>query len=966
MKHYIYLAISALLMLTNTATAAERVLEIVEQQDSSLQALAERARRFGEVIPQEKVYVHMDNTCYFLGDTIWYKAYTRQTNNGKPSTVSRLLYVELLNQDGYLVERQIVDVKDGEGCGQFVLGDTAMYAGYYELRAYTRWQLNWGEYQHWHKPRSEWWFFNDTMAREFFRDYEKLYSRVFAVYDRPAKAGYYAKDMTLRPLLRYYSSVTDPAEPRLTLYPEGGHLVAGVPCRVAFEAAMSNGEVLEGNLTIEGTDIAAETVNRGRGVFTIVAKEGKDYKAILTTEDGKNVKVKLPRAEADGVALGVVHDATNWLISLHPKGTAATQPLGVTIMHEGVTEHTAFINAGDTAYYISLKYDSLAMGVHQVTVFDADGRIYADRLFFVNNSNIAAPMVKVEGQKEQYSPFEQATLDVYAEAGDTTTTISIAVRDGIFDDDTYDNGNIQTEMLLASEIRGFVPNPQWYFAANDEEHRHALDLLMMTQGWRRFNWRDMAVQGMFELVHPAEHRQVLTGAVHNYDAVQRENKLQELVNMTHYSFMGLYENLPTISMQINAQFDDIANEKGLPNSDGSRRKRQKAHDHTARMDSIPNLDANMKARMAMDGDKLKHEVLVHAEFISPQGNQSVVGEVPTEEGRFTIQLPRFYDACLFHIGAADTTKWSKRKKRKLQNHQYIWVLPEEDYPDYYIRLSFPYPRFVKPYDFYHMAKPTLASYESDILSADSTAPASQLRTELSQRSRLGGTLPQVNVNSRSRGKRNFKYARPVMKLDAYDAFNAVCDAGLIDGWYGGRSTFSYALMRWLVSDMGIYEYGVPSEIGYNVMPDIRMDRVSKEMPDSEINRYDFLHNLKYVELFTDYSPRLEGSNRYMGTNYPEFTVSFSTFADHSRRNSYRDRFIYLQGINPPAEFYSPDYSRIKPDTPPTDYRRTLYWNPSLRLDANGHARVQFYTGTRPATIAVDAQGQTANGTLLHN
>ena len=128
---------------------------------------------------QEKVYVHTDNMCYFVGDTLWYKAYVVRADDLKFTDMSRLLYVELLSPDGLLVERQTVVVSDkGLSCGGFALPDS-LYGGYYELRAYTRWQLNWGITEHPHNKVSEQWFFNKRMAKEFYRDYEKLYSRVF-------------------------------------------------------------------------------------------------------------------------------------------------------------------------------------------------------------------------------------------------------------------------------------------------------------------------------------------------------------------------------------------------------------------------------------------------------------------------------------------------------------------------------------------------------------------------------------------------------------------------------------------------------------------------------------------------------------------------------------------------------------------------------------------------------------------
>ena len=157
------------------------------------------------MLPQEKVYVHLDNTCYFVGDTIWYKGYVTRSDKGTLTDMSKILYVELLTPDGFLVERQQLEMPNGTANGAFVLTDS-LYAGYYELRAYTRWMLNFGQYEHPHAQWSEDAFYNKEMAKDFFRDYEKLYSRVFPVYDKPKEPGLYTKDMTLRPLRRYFKA----------------------------------------------------------------------------------------------------------------------------------------------------------------------------------------------------------------------------------------------------------------------------------------------------------------------------------------------------------------------------------------------------------------------------------------------------------------------------------------------------------------------------------------------------------------------------------------------------------------------------------------------------------------------------------------------------------------------------------------------------------------------------------------
>ena len=104
---------------------------------SSLEGWKEHLELFGRNIPQEEVFVHMDNTCYFAGDTLYFKAYVRRSDTGKLTNLSKLLYAELWNQEGYMLERRLVKLKDGQGTGSFILGDS-LYGGFYELRAYTR------------------------------------------------------------------------------------------------------------------------------------------------------------------------------------------------------------------------------------------------------------------------------------------------------------------------------------------------------------------------------------------------------------------------------------------------------------------------------------------------------------------------------------------------------------------------------------------------------------------------------------------------------------------------------------------------------------------------------------------------------------------------------------------------------------------------------------------------------------
>ena len=254
---------------------------------SSLEGWKEHLDLFGKNIPQEEVFVHMDNTCYFAGDTLYFKAYVRRSDTGKLTNLSQLLYAELWNQEGYMLSRHLVKLKDGQGTGSFVLGDS-LYGGFYELRAYTRWQLNWGEFQHPHTWPAEQWFFNKKMAKEFYRDYEKLYSRIFPLYDKPSAPGVYNHDMTERPHMRYFRTDVKKAPPVVSLYPEGGVIVEGTKARVAFEANEADGEHLSGTMRLYGRGgrliEERRTENRGRGTREFDYEPGVTYSTVFTTD----------------------------------------------------------------------------------------------------------------------------------------------------------------------------------------------------------------------------------------------------------------------------------------------------------------------------------------------------------------------------------------------------------------------------------------------------------------------------------------------------------------------------------------------------------------------------------------------------------------------------------------------------------------------------------------------------------
>lgn len=938
------------------------LLPILRAQNASapttLEGWADRLSRFGKQLPQEQVFVHMDNTCYFLGDTIYYKAYVRRSDSGTPSQISGVLYAELLNQDGYLVERQQLEMKGGQAFGSFVLQDT-LYGGYYELRAYTRWQLNWGITEHPHNIISEQWFFGKRMADDYYRDYEKLYSRVFPVFDKPKEPGDFFHEMTLRPLQRQSKVDETSPKPRLQLFPEGGNLVAGVPNRVAFEVTSNEGLHLEGTVTL--TDASGKTIaeapveQRGRGSFTFTPQSGKTYSATFTGKKGER-KEHLPSAEKDGCAVQVLNDAGTWKVELHAVGSAATEPLGMTVMHDGVMLDFQPIPEGTET--IALNDEKLRTGVCQITIFNNVGRVYADRLFFCRKDDTKSAHLRFSGLS--HNPIEPfAPVNLTVDDGKPGAVVSVSVCDATHSEYLYDNGNILTEMLLSSQIRGFVENPAYFFEKDDEEHNRALDLLLMIQGWRRYDWHTMTTPGAFELNHAAERTPLLTGEVAKYEALEQESNYAdnfEAVNagedaINKVSVTG--EEKTDLTMDTNPKEAEDA---------GSVTAARENKETTGRDIPVRNSQIDRHSREARN---LGHEVLVLARFSQPGAEQRFDGEMMTERQKFRIESPRYYGKYFFNLASSDSTKW--KGKRPV-----IWGIPSTDrndrlnYPEYYVRLRPYYPRFVKPYDWYqcHLAEAPKGSV---------IAPE-----WLMDDSRM---LGEVTVSIKRGRLRKFDPTKPAYVIDAYQAFNDVCDAGFCPGVYYGYNRFVRDISRTYIGDMNhSRDYDLDMRLDGKHLSNqsgVTQDRTHiggaapDAMPVENFNissgnreKYNLLKNLGKVYIYTDYSPRREGNSLYDGEDIPTVTVDLHLIDEAgSHRTTSRDRRYILPGFAVAEEFYQPDYSnKPLPDT--KDYRRTLYWNPNLMLDATGHAEIHFYGNGKQTHLTVTAEGMANDGTLI--
>lgn len=764
-------------------------------------------------------------------------------------------------------------------------------------------------------------FYNKQMAKDFFRDYDKLYSRVFPVFDHPKEAWRYAKDMTLRPMRRYYKARKGKPEIDLRFYPEGGHLIEGTDGHVAFEINDEEGKHLEAELSIidsDGKEVArTRTLNRGRGVFTLTdMKPGDSYKARLHHQD-HDYEVKLPEVEKEGYALHVERKDSVLRVIVEGR-TESKEELGIQIQCNGVSKAFRKLSPADTRKdTVDIFWASLPTGVNQITVFNGEGRIYADRLFFVNHHDYDQPLITVEGIKQEYAPFEPIELRMKL-LRHHDADVSLAIRDHATDETTYDNGTMLTEMLLASEIKGFVENPGWYFEADDSLRRHALDLLMMVQGWRRHDWRMMAGLEHTPFEFLPEKIQTLSGSVH---------QTYSLLEETDY---GDYVYIPLIA-------DTTPIYTTAPDYHKQSIMEKKVVDPAlAKVLTLQDLYGPFIKKM-------EKEVNVSASFIQDRDIVDVFQT--TQKGKFYMPSAVVNDRYILFLSASDSTK-SEKYRRRIKRKGFM---DEQAYPEFYVKLDPFFPVFPKPYGYYQDA-----TFEEKIPLQD-TSDADAF---------TGRELNTVTVRSKRGGLRKLDPSKPALVVDAYEAFNLAADYGLNGGMHDWR-TFSRQVATAFFGDMGMDRHFYLQERYDGKVLDFkpehrRESEAGASMSNVQMGKYRRLRHLNKLYIYTDYVPREQGSWKYSQTHQPDVVIDYRLLPNDGVRPSYRDRRYAAKGFSLGTEFYSPDYSK-KPLPDAKDYRRTLYWPPKVKFDDKGEAVIRLYNNSKKTVIAVEAEGITPDG-----
>ncbi len=531
------------------ALAAIALTGFVNAQDGPIDKIIAALDDWRAKLPQEKVYLHTDRAYYSYGDTIYFKGYLTTGSKHNLSGISGALYVDLVNEKDIVEKTLKLPVLAGMAKGSFVL-DGKTTDGNYRLRAYTDWMRNAGSdyfYDHTFavlKPdgvysRIDYKFANDKNKPllQAVINFTSADGKPMANADvkcevripgdktpviRRGKTDAQGNVLIDLPesksnatgryivatigdektgVVKIFSVTTQAAQPDVQFFPEGGELVYGINCRLGFKAAGANGKGIDIKGTIidnAGQDVGSfASTHAGMGSFFLMPEAGKTYSAKVSLPDGSAMVVPLSKPVESGYVLSVFDTPGRDSILVRVYASAGLIQAAPMVALIGQTGGEVFygsqfkVSRPMTSIWVPKK--PFPSGVAQFTLFNDKSEPLNERVAFISNSD--SLKLAINTSKAQFKTREGVDLQLQALDADGKPTIGgfsvSVVNESKSPVLPLDESTIFTNILLASDLKGYIEQPNYYFSGDQATTAKDLDNLMLTQGYRRFVWKDL-------------------------------------------------------------------------------------------------------------------------------------------------------------------------------------------------------------------------------------------------------------------------------------------------------------------------------------------------------------------------------------------------------------------------------------------------------------------------------------------
>ncbi len=962
----------------------------VHADEKSLDTLVLKSIIASRALPQERVYLHFDNSGYYLGETMWFKAYCVGGNGTTHATPkSKVLYIELCAPEGYVIETKKFKL-DEKGCchGEFDL-KPSLLSGYYEVRAYTRYMLNWGD--------------------------DAVFSRVFPVYDKVNGDNYDFRNILDRKrgfLYRGKWVTQESKEPTLAFYPEGGHLVAGIETKVAFELRDKSGKPMNDTITILADKeplLTTVATHNGKGYFMLTPQADAKYRAEVICEKKKH-KFELPAIENGGATIAVKHDGDS--IRFAVTSNLPAQTTGFVILNR----NQAYIYKKNITA-LAMHRDKLREGVNRCLLLTADGTPLCERMFFVKHSvpqqgDIVPVKLKAEinglkaEEKTFYKPYRKLTVKISSEDGSPLPkdgSYSVAVTGEENSILTSYSSNIYTQMLLASELKGYIPDASQYFADDSESTRNNLDLLMLTHGWTAYDWSMLAgTDSTFSIKHPIEKGIQVKGYFMKKEKVKKLGKMGTFkvtplkdVNVrfdicyedsviSNYDFVTGYEGKFTLEIEdfygkkyasltpelTGKQIQDTLFKFSLDKyfspkfrlfdywqrNAGSSIEQKKATATATLLDKTNELEAvDVTSKKYKGRATLPPKSEIRLDFMDEWEYAQDVSYVYTPQDNW--MMSKVGDLNDIYEDGANFPDIS----RKTFCEQYVLTSGNAYVSDYYDTVAVS--TTADKWRAYGWEGPRVSAYEN-VLSAYEVLQSAFWRHNYNWAYWVKMIVPQGEYSSEKvpledkeyiKGKDPIKmmnFKEIVIRSDepTLQQFNNERWNSQRIGYLNKREFRSFYfgfLLRSSITPQDDKEIdGYPGHIIFRNQMARRVPHLKMylQYSDEQISFKMYPKHPNYVACFI---PNKEEDKVTQGI-IPELAVKTTC------------RYTRVQGYSESKKFYSPNYSRNKPDENTKDYRRTLQWIPNAEVGNDGCITIELHNNSKESVLLPHVAGMNKN------
>lgn len=515
-----------------------------------------------ERIPKEKLYLHLDKPFYGAGEKIWFKGYLVNATTHQDNSQSNFIITELINRSDSIVERKKIR-RDSLGFHNAFTLPATLPAGDYYLRGYSNWMLNEDPDFFFSRNIKIGNSIDNTIVSSIEYQQEddthytakiKFTSNVQAVFENTTIKYLYLENGKIKnkgkkktdengwisislpdlksPAARRIEVEFD--DPQYTykrtfhlpvftndfdvkFFPEGGALLSIPHQNVAFKAQGADGfsKEVEGFLFNSKGDTLTNfrSEHNGMGIFTMNPVDNETYYVTVRTNDSITKRFDLPAIEPKGISIAMSHykqeiryeiqktEATEWpqklFLLAHTRGKLAIlQP---------INPKRTFGKMNDSLF---------TEGITHFMLIDEQGNALSERLIFVPDHK--PNQWQITADQPTYGKREKVSLQIAAKDNEGnpvegTFSVSITDRKSIQPDSLADN--ILSNLLLTSDLKGYVEDPAYYFLNQDARTLRSIDYLMMTHGWRRHKMENVLRTPSLNFTNYIEKGQTISGRI---------------------------------------------------------------------------------------------------------------------------------------------------------------------------------------------------------------------------------------------------------------------------------------------------------------------------------------------------------------------------------------------------------------------------------------------------------------------